>query len=225
MRTKPLAISDNPASTDAGQAVYSPLVLGIYDLWVVKLSCSYVWRCPANVMLTHYERFVGRRHLDVGVGTGYFLDRARFGEAPTLTLFDLNENSLRHTASRVARYAPTIIRGDILEAADAPRGQFDSIAMNFLLHCLPDGGDGKWKAFDHLIPALAPGGVLFGSTLIGAPEPSARVPRRLMNVYNERGIFSNRRDSLELLTKELQARFGEVHVRMEGLTALFHARL
>jgi len=58
----------------AGQAVYSKRVLGNYDLVVLGLSNRFLWRCPTERLLEHYNRHVTENHLDVGVGTGYFLD-------------------------------------------------------------------------------------------------------------------------------------------------------
>jgi len=37
-----------------------------------------LWRCPKSLMLQGYQRNVGACHLDIGVGTGFFLDQATF---------------------------------------------------------------------------------------------------------------------------------------------------
>ena len=59
---------------EAGQAVYNKYVLAIYDLLVLGFSCRFLWKCPAHRMTKQYDTFVTNNHLDVGVGTGYFLD-------------------------------------------------------------------------------------------------------------------------------------------------------
>jgi ubiquinone/menaquinone biosynthesis C-methylase UbiE len=210
-------------SSQAGQAIYSNLVLSIYDLWVLWFSCSFIWRCPASKILEHYNRNIGDSHLDVGVGTGYFLDRARFGTTnPEVTLLDLNENSLHAAASRIARYRPKMVRADVLEPNNLPRRHYDSIGMNFLLHCLPDGGAGKWRALEHLAPTLKESGTLFGSTIV-SPWPLPH-QRWLAGVYNKKGVFSNREDRLGLLKSELEKRFSEVVVNQIGVVVLFAAR-
>jgi len=209
-------------TTEPGQAVYSPLVLGVYDWYVLGLSASLIWQCPSRKILEHYNRHVGRRHLDVGVGTGYFLDRARFPGEPEVTLFDLNPNSLAHTSRRIERYHPACVRGDVLEPNSLPRRQYDSIAMNFLLHCLPDGGRGKWRAFSYLAPTLQPDGVLFGSTLLA--DAPLRRQHWLMRAYNRKGIFSNGTDTLAVLRRELDERFEQVTLEQVGAAALFAAR-
>ena len=61
-----------------GAAVYSRRTLEIYDPLVLGLCGTYVWKCPTREVLAFYDRHLSARHLDVGVGTGYFLDHCRF---------------------------------------------------------------------------------------------------------------------------------------------------
>ena len=214
-------------STAAGQRIYSPLVLTFYDALVLGLSCRHVWGCPAPRILAHYDTYVRGTHLDVGVGTGYFLDHCTFPVAhPSITLLDLNENSLSRTARRIARYGPRVVRGDVLQPISLPPRSVDSIGMSFLLHCLPGGSDGgKWRAFDHLASLLARDGVLFGSTALGAGLTKKTLPQRvLMGLYNRLGIFGNEGDSLVRLRSELSRRFEDVLLEQEGVVALFAAR-
>ena len=81
---------------DAGQRVYTPLVLWGYDLLVLGFSNRFVWRCRSSRMLDRYNTYAGARHLDVRVGTGWFLDHCDWPvETPQITLLDLNENRSR----------------------------------------------------------------------------------------------------------------------------------
>jgi hypothetical protein len=197
----------------------------MYDWWVLGLSCSVIWKCPSKRALEHYNKHIGSIHLDVGVGTGFFLDRATFPtDTPEITLFDLNSNSLRHCARRIARHKPKAILGDALEPNELPREYFQSIGINFLLHCLPDGGDGKWRALDYLLPTLTLGGTLFGSSILGSPLPPRPFQRWLMSIYNRKGIFSNTQDSRDVLHAELHRRFEKVEIEQEGVIALFAAQ-
>jgi SAM-dependent methyltransferase len=211
-------------SSDAGQRVYTPWVLSIYDLYVIEFSCRRIWRCSRERLLSQYQRYVGARHLDVGVGSGYYLDHVEFpSDAPELTLFDLNAQSLAHTSRRIARHQPRLVHGDVLEPNALPDRHFDSIGLGFVFHCLPAGGGGKWRALDHLAPKLAPGGTLFGSTILGRSAPLRR-QRWLMDVYNRRGIFDNEHDDIDVLERELRSRFEHVEIEREGVVALFAAR-
>lgn len=210
--------------TAPGQAVYRPWVLYAYDLYVLKLSCSLAWRCPASELLEQYNRLIRGKHLDVGVGTGYFLDRCRFPvENPEVHLLDLNANSLRHAARRLARYRPTEHLGDVLEPIDSSES-FDSVGLGFLLHCLPGTMQEKGRAMRGLSKLLTPDGVLFGSTILGRGVPHNAMARKLLRIYNERGIFGNSTDDEPALREALGAAFERVDVRIVGCVALFEAR-
>lgn len=212
-------------STHAGQAIYTRRNLGLYDTVVLRLSNRWVWRCPTAKLRADYDRHVAAAHLDVGVGTGYFLDQCRFPvPAPRLALFDLNPDALAHAAGRIERYAPRAEQVDVLAPIEVDAEPFGSIAMNYLLHCLPGPIPHKAAAFDHLIPYLAPGGVLFGATILAQGVRPSAAATQLMRFYNERGIFDNADDSLIDLRDALEARFDDVRIVVTGCVARFAVR-
>ncbi len=209
----------------AGQAVYSGRVLRLYDWLVLGISNRWIWRSPTSRLLAHYDHYVTGNHLDVGVGTGYFLDRCRFPvPQPRVALMDLNENCLKHAAIRIARYLPKTYRRNILEPIPFDEEPFDSIGLNYVLHCLPGEITVKACLFDHLQALLNPGGVIFGSTLLASGVPRSRMARRLMDAYNQRGVFANAGDSREALEDALRKRFEEWRLETIGCAALFQAR-
>ena len=209
----------------AGAALYSRALLATYDIAVLGLSNRLAWRCSRAELLAWYDAHVTSNHLDVGVGTGYFLDHCRFPTLnPRLELLDLNRASLAAAGRRVRRFAPTVHHGDVLSAFSLPGPGFDSIGMNYLLHCLPGTVETKARAFDNLIPHMKPGGVAFGSTLLRADEYTNAAGRRLMAYYNKHRVFSNTTDTLEGLQAALEARFADVTVQRRGCVALFSAR-
>ena len=131
---------------EAGQRIYTPFTLRVYDLFVLGFSNRFVWRCPSSEMLGRYDSHVGARHLDVGVGTGWFLDHCTWPvESPKITLLDLNENSLSAASDRIRRYAPAAVQANVLDPVDLGDALFDSIGANFLFHCLPGGLDGRQR--------------------------------------------------------------------------------
>src|SRR5262244_13795 len=102
--------------TRKGAAAYTPLTLALYDLAVLRFSNSFVWRCPTHVLLDFYHQHISDKHLDIGVGTGYFLDKCRFpSTAPRIALLDLNPNSLAKSAKRLRRYNPSCYMGNVLQ--------------------------------------------------------------------------------------------------------------
>jgi SAM-dependent methyltransferase len=221
-------MADEPRAdeVEAGQRVYTPFTLRVYDLFVLGFSNRFVWRCPSSKMLERYESHVGERHLDVGVGTGWFLDHCRWPvESPQITLLDLNENSLSAASDRIRRYAPATVQANVLDPVDLGDSRFDSIGANFLFHCLP--GELEWKTMtvaSNLRRYLVSGGVLFGSTILGRGVTHNLLGRRLMRLYNRKGIFANIEDDQEGLENGLTSELTDVEIEVVGAVALFAGR-
>lgn len=211
-------------ATGPGQAVYSPSVLRLYDLWVLGFSNRVLWRCPSHHIEALYDRNVSADHLDIGVGTGYFLDRARYPDkSPTITLLDLNSSSLAAAARRIERFKPRCVKADAFEPLPLDRS-FSSVALCYLLHCLPGRMADKAIVFDNTARVLRPEGRLFGATIVQGNAPRGAAARALMALYNAKGIFSNRDDTAETLQHELTSRFAAVTVEVIGCVALFEAK-
>jgi len=216
------AMTVTAEQTEAGQAVYTKRILAAYDFVVLGVSNRFIWKCPTQRLLDHYNRYITKNHLDVGVGTGYFLDRCRFpSSSPRLALMDLNANALHFASRRIARYHPETQRRNVLEPISLAGGKFDSVGINYLLHCLPGSVESKSVVFDHLKALMNPNAVLFGSTLLQGGVPRNWWARRLMAIYNKRGIFSNEGDDLDGLKRALGGRFRNVSVEVVGSAALF----
>ena len=211
-------------SVEAGQAVYSKSVLLIYDLWVLGFSNSFIWKCPTKLLRTAFVKNSTPNHLDVGVGTGYFLDKCLTEVDRRLALLDLNPNSLEVAASRISRFKPEIYRTNILEKLDLQCDKFDSVSMNYLLHCLPGRMAEKSVVFKNLLPYLNDNAVIFGSTILGDTTKAAPLARKLMSIYNKKGIFDNLEDSLSELSSSLHMYFSEVDIQTIGCVALFMAK-
>ncbi len=217
-----------PKEVALGAGIYTKPVLAFYDLQVVYFENTFVWKCPSARMLDHYNQHVSCNHLDVGVGTGYFLDHCRFPcPQPRITLLDLNPNSLAYTAKRIRRYQPATYRANVLEPIQLDLPHCDSIGMNMFLHCLP--GPLLTKAqqvFSHLLPFLNPGGVLFGTTVLGKGEAYGPLGKLFMAVYNSSllpnsRVLDNKNDSLADLETALAAHFGRYMVEQVGHVAIF----
>jgi len=210
---------------EAGQAIYSKLTLAIYDFWVLLISNRFIWQCPSSEILTHYNQFISKNYLDIGVGTGFFLDSCNFpNPTPRLVLMDLNQNCLKYTSDRIKRYHPTSIKLDVLKSIQFEGERFDSISLNYLFHCLPGTMSSKEIVLKNILPLLKPGGVVFGSTILSEGVRTNFAARYLMNVYNKKGIFTNKNDSLLSLTEILKNNFSERKVKIIGCVALFWAK-
>ena len=208
----------------AGQACYTKSTLTAYDFLVLGVSNRFIWKCPTHHLLKLYNTHISSNHMDIGVGTGYFLDRCTIPSNPNIVLVDLNANSLEKTACRIRRHHPTVYRRNVLEPLELEERDFDSIGMNYLLHCLPGDLHTKGIVFDHIADYLNSGGTVFGSTLLHEGVYRGVLAKRLMEFYNTKGIFCNRQDNLDSLQIELASRFCEIHVEVIGCTALLWAR-
>jgi len=105
----------------AGQAAYTPRMLSVYDLVVLGFNAHVMWRCSPRRLVALYDEHVARRHLDIGVCSGYLLDKCRFPtESPEITLMDLNPNPLAFAAKRLRRYRPKTHQANALAPFDLP---------------------------------------------------------------------------------------------------------
>ncbi|WP_046468578.1 class I SAM-dependent methyltransferase [Allosalinactinospora lopnorensis] len=214
----------NPSQPDAyaGAAIYSKLLLAIYDLYVLRFSMSWIWRCPRRNITAQYRRNVGDRHLDIGVGTGYFLKKAQVDKRSSeIHLLDLNPVPLARASRRVAGHPTKTYEANALEEFPIPEGSLDSVAMSLFLHCVPGDFTQKGVIFDHINRVLRPGGRFFGTTVLAHGVPITSQARRLMAAYQGKGLFNNAGDSLSDLRNELAKRFDDFTLTTRGCVALF----
>ncbi|EQA1622511.1 class I SAM-dependent methyltransferase [Enterobacter asburiae] len=210
--------------TDNGTKVYTPLTLKLYDWWVLNISNQFAWKCPTGqFLLPHFLKHLGHKHLDIGVGTGYYLTHAP--SDCKISLIDLNTASLNAASAR-ARESQILqkINHDVFDPYPVHlNNQFDSISMFYLLHCLPGSMSDKGLVIENAKIALADDGILYGATILGEGVRHNGFAAKLMHVYNRKGIFSNRQDSEEELKRILSNHFQNVDITVKGNVALFTA--
>lgn len=211
-----------PAAGRAEHEIYTRRFLAIYDILVLGLYLRWVWRCPRAVLTDHYRAHTGRRHLDVGPGTGYFLDVAGLPAETAITLLDPNPDVLAHAARRLAPHEPTTVRADACEPLPIT-GHFESAALNLVLHCVV-GSDRKAAAIRNVAETLHQDGVLFGATVLGRPDVHSRLGRAALATLNRQGIFANLDDTETTLLDLLHDTFGQVELERVGAVAVFSAR-
>lgn len=207
----------------AYQAVlYTKGMLSGYDTFILGISNRYIWKCPSSKIEELYNANVSSNHLDVGVGTGYFLNRCKFPSSPPrVVLMDMSANCLEFTSKRIARYKPETYQQNILEKINTAIKPFDSIGVNYLFHCVPGTINDKAVALDHLKAVMNPGGRIFGSTILQGGVPISRTAQKVMTFYNKKGIFANTQDNLADLKTALSQRFNNVTLEVVGCVALF----
>ncbi len=209
----------------AGQKIYHPWALKLYDFVVLWFSNKWAWRCTREQQLQHYQENISNKHLDVGVGTGYYLNKINFNtQTPQLTLMDLNQNCLNYCGQLLARYKPILYKHDIFQPMDDLNDHFDSIGLNYVLHCVPGSMEQKKAIIQNLAKKLKSNGVLFGTTILGNSAPHNGLGKYLMSLYNRKKFFTNQNDSLEHLKTLLESVFQEVRLETVGVVALFSAQ-
>ena len=77
----------------------------------------------------------------------------------------------------------------------------------------------------NLRPHLVSGGVFFGSTILGRGVEHNLLGRRLMRLYNRKGIFSNLEDDRQGLEQGLAAQLNDLEIEIVGAVALFSGRV
>ena len=210
---------------EAGQAAYNPRTLALYDLWVTQVSNRWIWQCPPEAIADFYDRNASLNHLDVGVGSGYYPAHCKkLRRGARVALMDMNPESLRFAARRIAALKPETWQANVLEPIAQNIPPFDSVALNYLIHCLPGTIESKAVVFANLKPLLNPGGVLFGTTLLQGGVRRTLQARALMRAYNRRRLIQNERDHLRGLHAGLEASFPAVEIEVRGAVALFRAQ-
>ena len=212
---------DDPAWR--GQADYNRPLLAIYDRFVVGFMVPVVWRCPPERILALYRETIRSPHLDVGPGTGFAVDRSGLPDGSRVTLLDPNPTVLAHAARVLRRFDLTSVQADVLKPLPLDE-RFASAGLNAVLHCLPGPMARKAVAVANIAAALAPDGVLFGSTVLGRHARQTWIARRVLTLFNRRGAFDNLGDTADGVREILDRSFEEVELEVVGAVALFVAR-
>lgn len=214
----------NQEDITCGQAIYTKKSLPLYDLIVTKLSNQFAWRCSRKILIHFFKENTSINHLDIGVGTGYFLRKLHLTPGnQRIGLLDLNEHCLDYAKNRLNQFHPEVYKHDVFEPFTSITKKFDSISLNYVLHCLPGTMSQKAKTFDHIKEVLNPEGKIFGTTILGKGIHHNFLAKKLLAIYNRKKIMNNINDDKEILLKELQNKFSHVQLRVIGCVALFVA--
>jgi len=211
---------DDPAYR--GQSDYTGVLLRLYDPLVLGPISRYVWRCPAELGVRMYRQHIRPNHLDVGPGTGYFIDHAGLARGSRVTVLDPNRNVLRHVTRRLHHLEVTAVEADVLKPLPVT-GPFASAGLNAVLHCLPGPLDRKAVAIANIARVLPPEATLFGATVLGRSVRHTRMGRAMLAAFNRRGAFDNLDDTEDGIAEILRRSFAEVTIETIGGLALFTA--
>ncbi|KAI1199981.1 methyltransferase [Nemania serpens] len=214
--------------------VYTPTFLSLlYDVLVLRFNLRYMWRCRMKTVLEpFFAENLSRRHLDIGVATGYFPAAAlsrpfRRRKKHSITLVDINPQPLNAARLRILSTASnTTVETVVADVTKSPPealrdSRFDSISMFNLFYCVP--GNDKLEAFKVYKDFLADGGVLTGCTVLGGSHATNWLNYQYVKLYNRMGIFHNWDDKKEDYERALEGNFEDVETTLVGMTLLFRA--
>ena len=134
---------------------------------------------------------------------------------------DLNANSLETAAARLGREGTRTVLQDIFEPLPKYLGNFDSISLFYLMHCLPGSVEQKCQIFGHLKERLNDGGCVYGATILGAGVEHNFFGRAILMLGNSKGFFTNMNDSEAGFENALKVYFEEVELELQGTVLIF----
>lgn len=207
-----------------GQLFFTTMSHTIYDTGLYRFVTPYIWKYQTQDILNNYKKNISKNHLEIGVGTGFLIKHSQPQNTVfRLTLMDLNKNCLKKSHDRLSIYNPTLIQQDILKPFQGHENAYDSIGMNYVLHCVD--GDIKRKSivFDHVYASLTHGGVFFGATLLHEGVERSLSSRLLMNILNRLCIFTNKNDRFNDFSEALKQRFSRVDISVQGSAVIWRA--
>ena len=131
---------------DSEEVLYTPWRLAFYDFWVLGLVTSYGWCCPTTTyLLPLFRANVRKNHLDIGVGSGYYLDPSTVPTTTKLTLIDSESHALAVAKARTKRSDATAIVANVLQPLPLSQ-KYDSVSMYSLVQSRLEEERDKHKA-------------------------------------------------------------------------------
>lgn len=227
------ALTPTSSSTDTppkhqppqpAQPIYTPWRLAIYDIWVLGIVSTWAWGCrTAKYLIPLFRSNVGKSHLDIGAGTGYYLRKADIPPSARLTIVDNEESALNVAITRSNRPDARGIVADILQPLPVSE-KFDSVSMYYLLHCLPAPVADKCRIFSHIKNNMTPDGVIHGANVLGRGVRkdnwfAAFIRRGCLR----HGVFYNQDDNAYEFERALRENFHQVETWVVGSIFIFRA--
>jgi SAM-dependent methyltransferase len=217
-------IDSTTAAPEKGRAIYTPLFLLIYDFWVLGIVNTFAWGCSTTrYLLPQFRANVRKNHLDIGVGTGYYLDRGQIPHTTRLTLVDTEQVALDTAQRRSRRSDANLVIADILQPFSL-KEKFDSVSMYYLFHCIPSTMREKCSVFSHIKYNMTADGVIHGANVLGKGVAQDNwLGKRIRRFCLNHGVFHNREDNAYEFEDALRRNFKTVETWVVGTVFVWRA--
>ncbi|KAJ5738180.1 S-adenosyl-L-methionine dependent methyltransferase [Penicillium malachiteum] len=199
--------------------------LFVYEIWVLGIVSTWAWGCATDeYLLPQFRSNVGKNHLDIGTGTGYYLRRGQIPASTQLTLLDKEHPALEVGLKLCGRSDAQGVIADILYPLPLPEKNFDSVSLYYLLHCIPATVEEKCAIFANIKRNMTPDGVIHGANMLGKgikkdSSFAAYIRRGVLRA----GIFHNLDDNAYDFEHALRQNFEEVEAAVVGSVFMFRA--
>ena len=191
----------------------------LYDLLVNKINCRFIWRCHENNIHQNYNKCISKNHLEIGPGTGYFIEKYKFNK---LLINDINKNILQYSSLYLKTHNPKLIQCNLFNQKLNVKN-INSIGINYVLHCVPGKLEDKlFKLINNL--EYKNKLCLFGATVINDPEYNNIFSKYMIFWLNYMNIFNNKNDYSYNLVKKCEANNLNIEWKIIGCVMIFKIR-
>jgi SAM-dependent methyltransferase len=218
------SIASTTTVPEKGRPIYTPLVLLIYDFWVLGVVNTFAWGCSTTrYLLPQFRANVRSNNLDVGVGTGYYLDKAQIPHTTRLTLIDIEQEPLETAQRRSRRFDANLVIADILQPLSLNE-KFDSVSMYYLFHCISATMQEKCGVFSHIKYNMTADGVIHGANILGKGVAQDNWFGKWIRAFClSRGLFHNGEDNAYEFEDALRRNFKKVETWVVGTIFIWRA--
>ena len=196
-----------------------------YDHIVNNINCERVWRCSQQYTINHYRNNIASYHLEIGPGTGYFLENENLRKANSIekiTLVDINSDILEYASENLQYDYSRIstVNCNLFKETLPTHIKFNSVGLNYVLHCVPGNLEDKVDTLLHNLDHTDYN--LFGATVICDPLHMNPIAEYELMLLNGLGIFHNNDDTYDGLVNYLEKNNIRHTSVKRGYVALFN---
>lgn len=199
----------------------------ISKLFGADFVLEHVWKCPKQHLEQQFISNVSLNHLEVGVTSDFsFTRRLKANKNLNMVYLDPDAKALKRAGKNTAHLKPRLFQGSLMHQWGFRNQKFNSINLNFVLHCLQGDFEGKVNALCiNARSCLADNGTIFGSAILRDRISTNPLSEYFLNRCNKSGVMNNEKDSYRKLERMLNYYFNNVHITMVGYVVMFEGRM